>query len=130
MRKNCFFVLFVILFVVPVFGSGEKENPLFRALQFTAVTSINLDTALTYDALWRHGAREGNPLVAPYIKNVPLTLGIDCAFNIALVWGTSKIYHNGKKWGKPLAYFLVIAVNFIQAYTFYEHWYFRKNLAR
>ncbi|MBU2249706.1 MAG: hypothetical protein KKD77_23365, partial [Gammaproteobacteria bacterium] len=89
-----------------------------------------LDTALTYDAIWRHGAREGNPLVAPYIRSVPATLAIDCAFNVALVWGTSKIYRNGKKWGKPLAYFILITVNFIQAYTFYEHWCFRKNLAR
>lgn len=125
--RNVSVALISILFLT---GCLSADDVVFKSLQFSAVTSINLDTALTYDAIWRHGAKEGNPLVALYIDNLPLTLGIDCAFNAALIWGTNKIYKNGKSWGKPLAYAIVIAVNLIQAYTFYEHWLFRQQTGK
>jgi hypothetical protein len=84
--------------------------------------SINLDTVLTYDAIWNHGAREGNPLAASYIKNIPLTIGIDLAINTALLWGTSKLY----KKNKPLSYAIVIGVNLLQAYCLYLHYRLRQ----
>ena len=67
----------------------SADDALFKSLQYSAVMSINLDTVLTYDAIWNHGAIEGNPVVASYIKNIPLTIGIDLAINTALLWGTS-----------------------------------------
>jgi hypothetical protein len=72
---------------------------------------------LTYDAIWNYGAKERNPAVAAYIDNLPLTLGIDTALNMTLIWGTNKIY----KKNKTLAYAIVIGVNLIQAYCFYTH---------
>lgn len=117
------FVLLIIL-TYPL----QANDVIFRSLQFSAVTSINLDTALAYDAIWNYGAEEKNIIVKLYINNMPLTLGIDCAMNIALVWGTSKLYNNKKKWGKPLAYAIIIAVNLVQAYILYEHYQFRKGL--
>jgi len=99
------------------------DDAVFNSLQFSAVVSINLDTALTYDALNRYGAREGNPIVASYIDNVPLTLGIDFMINTALIWGTNKIY----KKNKPLAYAIVIGINLIQAYCFYTHYRLRQQ---
>jgi len=115
-----------IILLVLVFCSANilsADDALFNSLQFSAVVSINLDTALTYDAINRYGAREGNPIIASYIDNVPLTLGIDFMINTALIWGTNKIY----KKNKPLAYAIVIGVNLIQAYCFYTHYRLRRH---
>jgi hypothetical protein len=97
--------------------SLSADDKVFRSLQFSAVLSINLDTMLTYDAIWNYGAKERNPAVAAYIDNLPLTLGIDTVLNMTLIWGTNKIY----KKNKTLAYAIVIGVNLIQAYCFYTH---------
>jgi hypothetical protein len=85
-------LILIFCFISPL----SADDVIFKSLQFSAVTSINLDTALTYNAIWRYGAKEGNPVVALYIDNVPLTMGIDLAFNAALIWGTNKIYKNNK----------------------------------
>lgn len=111
----------ISFFILVSFLSANET--IFKSLQFSAVMSINLDTVLTYEALWNHGAREGNPIVASYIKNVPLTVGIDFAINTALLWGTSKLY----KKNKPLSYAIVIGVNLIQAYCFYLHYRLRQH---
>jgi len=126
MRIFCVGFVFIFITISPLIA----DDVVFKSLQFSAVASINLDTALTYDAIWNYGAIEGNPVVALYIDSVPLTIGIDLAFNTALIWGTNKLFNNKKKWGKTLAYAIVIAVNFIQAYTFYEHWLFRQRMNR
>ncbi len=118
--KRTIIVFVLIFFLASVVWADEV---IFDSLRFSAVVSINLDTALTYDAINRYGAREGNPLVAAYIDNVPLTLGIDFMMNAALIWGTSKIY----KKNKPLAYAIVIGVNLIQAYCFYTHYRLRRR---
>ena len=120
--------IIAFILILCFINSLSADDVVFKSLQFSAVTSINLDTAFTYNAIWRYGAKEGNPIVALYIDSVPLTLGIDLAFNAALIWGTNKIYKNNKSWGKPLAYAIVVAVNLIQAYTFYEHWQFRQRM--
>ncbi len=111
----------VLLFCLISFLSAN--DTIFKSLQYSAVMSINLDTILTYDALWNHGAREGNPVVASYINNVPLTIGIDLAINTALLWGTSKLY----KKNKPLSYAIVIGVNLLQAYCLYLHYRLRQQ---
>jgi len=116
----------IIIAIVPFFclvSLLSADETLFKSLQYSAVMSINLDTVLTYEALWNHSAREGNPVVASYIKNVPLTVGIDLAINTALLWGTSKLY----KKNKPLSYSIVIGVNLIQAYCFYLHYRLRQQ---
>lgn len=121
--KNIIIALVLILCSVNFISA---DDTVFNSLQFSAVVSINLDTALTYDAIWNYGAKEGNPIVATYIDNVPLTLGIDLMINTALVWGTKKIY----KKNKPLAYAIVIGVNLIQAYFLYTHYRLRQQAWR
>ncbi len=116
-------VIIASILIIGITSVLSAEDPVFSSLQFSAVVSINLDTALTYDAINRYGAREGNPIVASYINNVPLTLGIDFMLNTALIWGTNKIY----KKNKPLAYAIVIGVNLIQAYCFYTHYRLRQQ---
>jgi len=121
--KNIIIALVLILCSVNFISA---DDTVFNSLQFSAVVSINLDTALTYDAIWNYGAKEGNPIVATYIDNVPLTLGIDLMINTALTWGTNKIY----KKNKPLAYAIVIGVNLIQAYFLYTHYRLRQQAWR
>lgn len=111
-----------VVFVLFLVSFASADETLFKSLQYSAVMSINLDTVLTYDAIWNHGAREGNPLAASYIKNIPLTIGIDLAINTALLWGTSKLY----KKNKPLSYAIVIGVNLLQAYCLYLHYRLRQ----
>lgn len=119
-----FALLFLLILSLMSFLSAK--DAVFKSLQFSAVMSVNLDTMLTYDAIWNYGAKEMNPIVASYIENVPLTLGIDFALNTALVWGTNKIY----KKNKTLAYAIVIGVNLIQAYCFYTHYRMRQQRLR
>ena len=107
-------------------SSLSADDKIFRSLQFSAVVSINLDTMLTYDAIWNYGAKERNPIVAAHINNLPLTLGIDSLINMTLVWGTNKIY----KKNKLLAYAIVIGVNLIQAYCFFTHYQLRHRAVR
>jgi hypothetical protein len=119
-------VLLASFLIFCIVNSLSADDKIFRSLQFSAVVSINLDTMLTYDAIWNYGAKERNPIVGAYIDNLPLTLGIDSLINMTLVWGTNKIY----KKNKTLAYAIVIGVNLIQAYCFYTHYQLRHQAVR
>jgi hypothetical protein len=122
--KKLVIILIAQLIILPAYG--QKEDIKFTLLKYTASQSIILDTALTYDAIWNHGKKEGNPLIAWYIDKPVLTITFDMAFILAMNIGTDWLYRKGT-WGKVLSYAIVIGINLIQAHTLYAHWEVRKE---
>jgi len=124
MRKmnKIFISLAIILFLSsPLFS--KTQNIIFSLAQQGACYTIDLDTFLTYDAIWNYDCQEKNPIVRQYIDNIYLTLAINEVVKYVITWGTSEIY----KHNKILGWVAIISVYAIQTFAFYHHYEVRRS---
>ena len=120
--NKIFISLATILFLSsPLFS--KTQDIIFSLAQQGACYTIDLDTFLTYDAIWNYDCQEKNPIVRQYVDNMYITLAIDRVVKYVIVRGTSKIY----KHNKILGWIAIISVYAIQTFALYHHYEVRRN---
>lgn len=113
-------ILFILILSSFLCGSDltqDKPDKILNALNFTACTSIVMDTYLTYDWIYRHHGEENSSFWRPIIHYPAIVLTLDLGTCLGITEGSKAV----AKKNKFLGYLIPIVIILGESANFYNH---------